>query len=159
MTKHILVFCLSFLIAVSCSEEGEREYNLVPFEGEYIPVVYTIGSRKVQYPVKDCDDNVADFSSHLNEFISGNVLIGRIDCSQCPGFKGQYMWVSRCDQTYQSAGTWSTPDFGKTVSFEPTLLPDSTLQFSAVSTSTGKWKLRYSIGEEFVTVHYMMVRN
>lgn len=158
MTKHILAIYFVAAIAASCSEDGEKEYHQVPYPGEYVPAVYTIGPEKPEYPVEDCKDNIADFSSELNEFMSGNLVVGNIECAQCPGYKGQYTWASRCDQNNHYDGTWSTPDYGATMSFEPTLVPDSSLHFSAVS-SIGIWKLRYNKGEEFVTIHYKMKRN
>ncbi|MGC3944135.1 MAG: hypothetical protein QM762_06345 [Chryseolinea sp.] len=159
MTKHILALTTLVTFAFSCSEEGVTEYHLVPFEGEYYPVSYTVGSDKSENPVEECKDNIADFSEDLNEFMSGNLLVGRPNCANCNVlFEGQYSWISRCDQTYQYTGTWSTPDRGAAMSFAPELLPDSTLQFKAINTSSGIWKLRYDIGDEFVTINYLMKR-
>ncbi|MEJ1236640.1 hypothetical protein WBG78_00845 [Chryseolinea sp. T2] len=157
MMKHFLPLCITCAIALSCSDE-EKEYAQVPFEAEYVPVAYTLGSDKTEHPVEDCANNIGDFSNDLNELISGNLLIGRIDCSDCPGYKGQYTWVSRCVQNYQYAGTWSTIDRGTTMVFGPESLPDSTIQFNAITSLSG-WRLRYDIGEEYVTIRYTAKRN
>lgn len=90
MTKN-LAFLTFLVLSFSCSEDSPKEAPQVPWEAEWIPVNYTLGSDKTEHPINDCTDNISDFSEELNAFISGNLLIGRIaDCTSCPGFTGDY---------------------------------------------------------------------
>ena len=160
MTKYI-AFLAILAVNSSCSDNAPSEWAQVPWPGEWVPMDYSIGSDKTMHPIEDCANNFTEFSTELNEFASGNLLIGRIEaCDTCPTFSGKFTWTSRCDTTNHYDGMWSTLDEGATVKLQPGSLPDSTLSFQArVESETGVRKLRYDIGVKYVTIRYRLERN
>jgi hypothetical protein len=122
-----------------------------------------MGTDKTEHSIQDCKDNIESFSKELNEFMSGNLVIGegldRLGQSVTE-FRGTYTWVSRCDVNYQYSGIWNTPDAGAIITYESEALPDSTLQFKcATSPSSGTWKFHYEKGGETLIINYDLKRN
>lgn len=124
------------------------------------PDFFTSGSDPKKHPVNDCIRDVV-FPDELNEFIRGNLLIGNTmhDCDSCQGFYGSYDWKSRCDETGNYSGRWSTVDLGATVVFDPTSEVQTPLHFNTLNSSSGHWKLSYGTGEASVTIYYKAIRN
>ncbi|HTF19492.1 MAG TPA: hypothetical protein VK658_15550 [Chryseolinea sp.] len=159
MMKNIFTLLVIAMMAFSCSDDSSEDRVQVPFEGEYHPVSFAIGSGGTEYLVNDCTNDLREFSGELEEYILGNLTIGRLnaDCQSCGEFSGPYSWSSRCDATYHN-GIWKTTEYGATMSFRPDFSTDSTLNFTAAS-PVGYWKLRFDKGEEFIVINYTMKRN
>ena len=161
--KYTLTIFTITLASFSCSEIYCDDAPMVPYSGEYEPVSFIIESEGTETLVQDCNPDLGDFTAELKEFVLGNFTIGDTldsNCQQCGSFGGPYRWASRCDASYSNKGTWTSNEYGATLSFVSASAPDSTLAFTAVNSPRDHvWKLRYKKGEAIIELRYDLKRN